>query len=271
MANLYGGQDDQANGLRRIMAGPQPRVFSVLSAIAGMDKSRMLTNLAVSLQRHGSEALVINADSRQSMQSYGASGMSTLSAVVAGQAGLKGAIKRVKQGFSVANLMTIKQLRSGLQQEVQDDLNGLVTDLASQYDVLLVDAELANEDGLPLTLLNEGEIVVHLNNHPDAIKEAYRLIKQLYNQLGCRSFGILVTDVEAVEAERLFRHLSQVARRYLSVELDFMGAIPPDEYLNKAGKLGRAVVEAFPMALASAAFKDLAKRLNFGRDAYVAG
>lgn len=271
MANLYGGQDDQADGLRRIMAGPQPRVFSVLSAIAGLDKSRMLTNLAVSLQRHGSEALVINADSHQSMQSYGASGLSTLAAVAAGQAGLKGALKRVKQGFSVTNLMTIKQFRSGLAQDMQLGLNSLVSDLANQYDVILVDAELTSEDTLPLAILNDGEIVIQLNNHPDAIKEAYRLIKQLYNQLGCRSFGILITDVQAAEAERLFNHLSQVARRYLSVRLDFMGVIPPDEYLNKASKLGRAVVEAFPMALASAAFKDLAKRLDFGRDAYAAG
>ncbi|MDP2248782.1 MAG: MotR [Nitrosomonadales bacterium] len=271
MANLYDNYDDQADGLRRIMAGPQPRVFSVLSAIDGMDKSRILANLAVSLLRNGSEVLVINADAQQSMQSYGASGLSTLSALAVAQAGLKGTIKRVSQGFSVANLMTIKQLRQGMTQDMQGALNDLVTDLANQYDVLLVDAELTAEDTLPLAVLNEGEIVIQLNNHPDAIKQAYRLIKQVYNQLGCRSFGILVTDVQPAEAERVFNHLSQVARRYLSVRLDFMGAIPPDEYLNKASKLGRAVVEAFPMALASAAFKDLAKRLDFGRDAYAAG
>lgn len=271
MANLYANHDDQADGLRKIMAGPQPRVFSVLSASAGFDKSRMLINLAVSLQRQGSEVLVINADSRQSMQAYGASGLDTLSAVAVDQASLKGAVRAAGQGFSVAQLMTVKQLRSGMTPDVNHALNNLLADLAHRFDVLLVDAELTGEDTLPLDMLNEGEIVIQLNNHPDAIKQAYCQIKQVYNQLGCRSFGVLMTDVQATEAERLFNHLSQVARRYLSVRLDFMGSIPPDEYFKQASKLGRPVVEAFPRALASTAFKDLAKRFDFGRDACVAG
>ncbi|PKO24413.1 MAG: MotR, partial [Betaproteobacteria bacterium HGW-Betaproteobacteria-8] len=126
MANLYANHDDQADGLRRIMAGPQPRVFSVLSASDGFDKSRMLINLAVSLQRQGSEVLVINADSRQSMQAYGVSGLNPLSAVAADQASLKGAIRAAGQGFSVAQLMTVKQLRSGMTQEVNHALNKLL-------------------------------------------------------------------------------------------------------------------------------------------------
>lgn len=271
MANPYANHDDQADGLRKIMAGPQPRVYSILSASVGFDKSRMLTNLAVSLQRQGSEVLVINADSRQSIQAYGVSGLNTLSSVAVDQASLKQAIGATGQGFSVAQLMTIKQLRSGMPQEVNHALNELLADLAHQFDVLLVDAELTGEDTLPLSMLNEGEIVIQLNHHPDAIKRAYCQIKQVYNQLGCRSFGVLITDVPAAKAERLFNHLSQVARRYLSVRLGYMGSIPPDEYFNQASKLGRPVVEAFPRALASTAFKDLAKRFDFGRDTCVAG
>lgn len=271
MANLYTNHDDQADGLRRIMTGPQPRVFSVLSASAGLDKSRMLINLAVSLRRQGSEVLVLNADSRQPMQAYGVSGLNTLSAVAVDQASLKGAVRPATQGFSVAQLMTIKQLRHGMTQEANRALNNLLAELANQFDVLLVDAELTSEDTLPLTMLNEGEIVIQLNNHPDTIKQAYCLIKQVYNQLGCRAFGVLMTEAQAAEAERVFNHLSQVARRYLSVRLDYMGTIPPDEYFNQASKLGRPVVEAFPRASASAAFKDLAQRLDFGRVAYAAG
>ncbi|CAG0998982.1 hypothetical protein MTYP_02740 [Methylophilaceae bacterium] len=270
MDNLYTSRyDDQAVGLRRIMAGPQPRVISVLSATSGQEKSRILTNLAVSLQQSGSEVLVVNADSQQFVQTYGAIGLSTLVAVAERKASLKAAIRRNNQGFSVSNLMTVKQLRAGLDEQACLLLNSLVDSLARQYDVLLVDAELTSDDTLPLPILNEGEIVIQLNNKPDAIKQAYRLIKQAYSQLGCRSFGILVTGVDAAQAESVFRNLSQVARRYLAVKLDFMGAIPPDEYLNRAARLGRAVVEAFPMALASAAFKELAQKLDYGHHTYV--
>lgn len=271
MANLYVDHDDQAGGLRRIMASPQPRVFSVVSASAGFDKSRMLVNLAVSLRRQGNEVLVINADSRQSVQAYGAICPGTLSAAALERAGLKGAIRPSDQGFSVAQLMTARQLRSGLTSAEQQALNHLLTALAQQFDVLLVDAELTREDMLPLAMLNQGGIVIQLDRHPDAVRQAYSRIKQVYNQLGCRSFGILMTDVQEQEAGRLFACLAQVARRYLSVRLDYMGSIPPDDYFSQASKLGRPVVEAFPAASASAAFQDLARRLGLGHAACAAG
>jgi flagellar biosynthesis protein FlhG len=39
-----------------------------------------------------------------------------------------------------------------------------------------------------------------------------------------------------------------------------MGSVPADEYLQRAARLGRAVVDAFPLAGASVAFRQLAGR-----------
>jgi flagellar biosynthesis protein FlhG len=39
-----------------------------------------------------------------------------------------------------------------------------------------------------------------------------------------------------------------------------MGSVPADEYLHRAARLGRAVVDAFPLAGASVAFRRLAGR-----------
>jgi flagellar biosynthesis protein FlhG len=270
LADFHTLHDDQAGGLRRIMAGPQPRVVSLLSAGSGIDKSSMLINLAVSLQRQGSEVLVINADSRQTMPAYGAVSPSTLSAVALGHAVFKAAVRPSTHGFPVAQLMTVRQLRSGIGEAERQALNRLLAGLAQRYDVLLVDAELTAGDVLPLPILNEGEIVIQLNQHPDAIKQAYSRIKQMYGRLGCRDFGVLLTDMPEQEARRLFDRLSQVARRYLSVRLDHMGTIPPDTCISRASRLGRPLVDAFPKASASAAFMALAGRLGFGADAWAA-
>jgi flagellar biosynthesis protein FlhG len=40
-----------------------------------------------------------------------------------------------------------------------------------------------------------------------------------------------------------------------------MGSVPADEYLHRAARLGRAVVDAFPLAGASVAFRRLAGRI----------
>jgi flagellar biosynthesis protein FlhG len=54
--------------------------------------------------------------------------------------------------------------------------------------------------------------------------------------------------------------MSSAATRYLAVTLTSMGSVPADEYLHRAARLGRAVVDAFPLAGASVAFRRLAGR-----------
>jgi flagellar biosynthesis protein FlhG len=54
--------------------------------------------------------------------------------------------------------------------------------------------------------------------------------------------------------------MCSAASRYLAVQLISMGSVPADEYLHRAARLGRAVVDAFPLAGASVAFRQLAGR-----------
>lgn len=261
MANP-GYRDDQAGSLRRLMAGPQPRVISVLSATDGLDKSRLMTNLAISLKSLGNEVLLINANSRQIPEVYGTRGLNPLAAIAAGQAALATAVRRVEQGYAVASLMTVRQLHDKLAPQLSEALDQLLLTLAHERDVLLLDAELTDQSVLPLPAMNDGDIIIHLNQQPAAIKQAYRLIKRAYSQLGCRTFSVLMADVQPAEARDIFNNLAQVARRYLAVRLELAGVIPADEYLHRAGKLGRSVVEAFPATRAATAFQELAKRLS---------
>lgn len=255
-------RDDQAGSLRRLMAGPQPRVISVLSATDGLDKSRLMTNLAVSLKSLGNDVLLINANSRQISEVYGTRSLNPLAAVAAGQTALATALRRVDQGYSIASLMTARQLHDGLAPQLSAALDQLLLALAHERDVLLLDAELTEQSMLPLPAMNGGDIMIHLNQQPSVIKQAYRLIKRAYSQLGCRAFSVLMTDVQPAEAQGIFNNLAQVARRYLAVRLELAGVIPADEYLHRAGKLGRSVIEAFPATRAATAFQDLAKRLS---------
>lgn len=258
---------DQAAGLRRIMAGPQPRVVSILSAhsVNELEKPRMMTNLALSLQDQNLDVLLVNAatDSHEGVYHYGLNGLPTLMTVAQQKHMQVQAILQTEQGLSVANLMSNKYLHQGLERRINTKLNALFEMLAHQFDVVLVDAELNDADVLPLPVLNSAEILIQMNQHPETIKQAYRLIKKLHSQLGPRSFGILITDADGELADKVFRNIAQVSRRYLGVALEFMGAIPADEHLKRAVQLNRPVIDAFPKATASLAFRSLAKRLNY--------
>jgi len=119
-------------------------------------------------------------------------------------------------------------------------------------------AELDDSGALPLAAMADGEIVVQVTPHAEAIKQAYLLVKQLHGQLGRRSFSVLVTNASEKDAQRVFANLAQTASRYLAVELRMIGAVPADEHLSRAVTLERPVVEAFPLAAASVAFRQIA-------------
>ena len=68
-------KNDQAAGLRRIMATPIPRVVSIISAASisaspTHDQPRMMTNLAACIRSQGSEVLILHASYTSSAASY---------------------------------------------------------------------------------------------------------------------------------------------------------------------------------------------------------
>ena len=125
---------------------------------------------------------------------------------------------------------------------------------------MIVDGEFARDDSFPVPIMDTSEIVVQVSTSAASITAAYALIKRLSQQLGRRPFGILVTNASEAEAKVVYDNMSAAASRYLAVQLTSMGSVPADEYLHRAARLGRAVVDAFPLAGASVAFRRLAGR-----------
>ncbi|MDO9365234.1 MAG: MotR [Methylotenera sp.] len=255
-------KNDQAAGLRRIMTTPKPRVISIISASSTQDQSRMMINLAASIRAQGNDVLIMHASETSPESGYEAEKIPTLLDVASSSASLSAAIKNTKQDFAVAKLLSKNQIRTPLSSDVGDVLNQLFDKLVLQYEIVLVDATLNSDDLLPLKTLNDSDILIQLTREPESIKDAYTLIKRICSQLGRRSFGIIVDDANEAQAQAVFKNIAQVAKRFMQIELEFFGAIPADIHLGRAAKLGRPVIDAFPLTPASNAFKQIAQRLN---------
>jgi flagellar biosynthesis protein FlhG len=256
-------REDQAAGLRRIMSGPRPRIVSVLSAMAGNAQARLIKNLGASIQDDGNNVIIVHAtaDTGDALTHYKLGNTPSLLEVANQRVPLSKAIKLSEQGYRISRLLP-KQGSMQFQQAEGVQLDRIFGKLAQEYDIVLVDTVL-NNNALPLQSLNDGEIVIQLTRDPESIKQAYILIKQVCSQLGRRSFGIVVSNASQAQAMLVFDNIAQVARRFMQIDLEFMGAIPADEHLSRAEKLGRVVIDAFPMAQASAAFKALARKLDY--------
>lgn len=262
--------NDQAEGLRRMLAGPRPRVFTFLSALPDEEKNAMLTNLGASLVRSGSDVLML--DARAAAGSIAARldapRRASLLDVARQEGRMAELVQSMPQGFGMARLAhATVQARSQLQHAVQDDLlmrrlGQAFGTLAREHDIVVVDGELGADDGFALPALAGGEIVVQVSNSAASIKAAYSMIKRLTSALGRRPISVLVSGVDERQAGVVHDNIAQVASRYLATRVELLGSVPADEHVGRAARLGRSVVDAFPLAGASLAFRKLAGRCS---------
>lgn len=267
MANF---ECDQAEGLRRMLAAPRPRIFTVVSAVSDDDKNATLTNLCASLVSAGSDVLLLDAigGARGIAAHLGAMPVATLTDAAGQQGTSEQLVQRTAQGFGVAalRLSSDSTRKSGAKAQastaVQDAerLVSVFDALARGADMLIVDAEPDADDNFPVAAMGNGDIVVLVSPGAQSIKNAYGLIKRLGSKLGKRPFSVLVTGATEQEAQVVYRNMAQAASRYLALQLTWLGTVPADEHMARAARLGRPVVDAFPMAHAAVAFRHLAGR-----------
>ena len=251
---------DQAEGLRRMLAGPRPRIFTFLSATHGEEKSAVLVNLGASLVRTGNSVLVLDA-------CVGARGIAahlnlppteTLLHVSRRECELEDIIHDMPQGFGIATLAH-SSLRATMRNQVQADrLSAAFDALAEHSDVIVVDTELDAEDTFPLAAMADGEIVIQVSDRASSIKSAYSIIKRINSQHGRRPISVLVTGTSEQRSQVVYANMAKAASRYLAVQLNSIGYVPADEHVTRATHLGRTVIDAFPLAGASVAFRRLA-------------
>lgn len=255
---------DQAEGLRRMLEGPKPRVLTFLSALRENEKSGMLINLGVSLARQGQQVLMV--DARSSQNSIGAwlnaNADQTLLDVARQQRTMQDAIKVISSGFSITMLSKYATVSTSLPAENFRRLSRVFDVAVNRSDVVIVDSEIDLNDAFPLASLDESEIVMQVSANPTTIKTAYGLIKRVNNRIGRRSYGILVSGSTEKEARLIYTNMAQAASRYLAVPLHFVGYVPEDDHMKKAAYLGRSVIDAFPLAGASLAFSRLAEHFS---------
>jgi len=253
---------DQAEGLRRMLERPVPRVFTFFSVLPDDEKGAMLINLAASLAASDSHALLVDACMTPSsvLSRFGGMGLATLLDVASKERQLDDAVRLVPEGFTLArlsrkNVSAVAHPQASLLAQIFDTLT-------SKSDVTLVNAELGEDDCLPVPAMEMGEIVVHMSTNPASIKAAYVMLKDLSDRLGRRPFSLLVSGGSDAEAQIVFANMAQAANRYLAAQLSFMGAIPADEHIRRASGQGRTVLEAFPLTGATLAFKRLARQFS---------
>jgi flagellar biosynthesis protein FlhG len=259
---------DQAEGLRRMLERQKPRLFTFLSVLPAVDKQAMLFNLGSSLREVASHVLLLDA-------SGGANSfyskllhprMATLLEVAREERTLEDVVQVLPQGVGLALLSRDGQPEALRQHAAR--IAAAFDLLAAQTDIVLFNGTLDADDAFPIAAMESGEIVIQVSTNSISIKSAYVLLKRLSDKLGRRGFSLLVTGGSEKEAEMVYDNIAQAASRYMAIQLDFLGSVPADEHLARAAGQGRTVIDAFPRASASLAFKRIAGHFLAPEGAY---
>ena len=255
---------DQAAGLRRLLGQTGFQVITVMSGQQGAGKTAATANLAVALARSGRDVLIIDQDrrGRGAAAALGLTPRHDVADVIEGRCTLDALILNGPDNVQVLPIGDGFNSLGRLSERDQERLEQCFNRLQCGVDVVLVDMEEATDpDALPLGLAAT-EIMVVLPPGDTAITEGYTLVKRLAHNFGKRQFRLLLNRIEsAKQAQAVAGNFSMTAERYLGVSVDYLGFIPLDERLTRAGHLRTSVVDAFPVAVSTSQFRKLAEGL----------
>jgi len=277
---------DQAEGLRTLMDSQKerseplgkppkkskeaytarwPRVISVGSGKGGVGKTNVVANLAFAFTRLDRKVLVFDAD-------LGLANIDILLGLTP-QYNIQHLLNREKGVFEILTRgpggMAVLPASSGVLELV--DLNEsqklfLLNELdlvAGTVDILLIDTAAGISSNVLYFNLAAEESIVVVTPEPTSITDAYALIKVLATKYKKDRFTLLINSAQnGQEAKETFGKISRAVDRFLGgISVDYLGFVPFDDKIPQAVKKQRPVLEAFPQALSSRSFMEMAREL----------
>lgn len=270
---------DQAAGLRglaKLRSSDTVRIMTVAGGTAGVGRTSVVINLAVTLAKNGMHVLILDENPRHNNVNahLGLKARYDLLHVINRDKPLEQVILQGPHDVSVLTAMRGIHSLAKLSPADQEWLVNCFSELSRPVDVVLVDTAIGSTSHvLPLSLASQ-QVLILLSGSAASITDGYKLVKILSREYAKKHFLILINKVASEQkALEIYNNISKVARQYLSVSLEFMGCILNDEKLRRCTQLCRPVVDAFPEAPSSAGYRDLAEKLLYSSytDDYVGG
>lgn len=256
---------NQASGLRLLKPAQPVRVLAVASGKGGVGKTSVSVNLAVAMSMAGRKVMLLDGDLGLANIDVmlGLQPSCNLSHVLEGKCTLEDTLLEGPGGVLVVPASSGKRHMAELSPVQHAGLVQAFSELSHPLDTLIVDTA-AGIAGSVISFSQASQhVIVVVTNDPTSLTDAYALIKVLNRDHGIRRIQVLANMASGpAEVREIYENLRRVAEKFLDVTLSFMGSVPDDEWLKRAVRRQRAVVEVYPNSPAAKAFQQLAAKAD---------
>ncbi len=216
-----------------------PAAVVLASGKGGVGKSVLTVTLGSVLADSGRRVLLL--DGSQNLGNLhillGCSNFGRMDALLAGEAAPEDMLNCVSDnlwllpsdsgGESVYSLNPIDRAR----------LHYSLSNLYQGFDSVVVDAGPSIEDVVRLCTIRASGLVIVTMAEPTALADAYAVVKIVSSRVPGLAMGVLVNQVvDEAEGRAAFDRLAHAGKRFLGLQLSYIGSVPDDPALQSAAK-----------------------------------
>lgn len=243
-----------------------PVKICISSGKGGVGKTNITVNLAYALAGKGQRVLVIDGDLGLANVDVvlGLSVQTTLRDILEGSGNLMDAVVYVEPNLGVlpasSGVPDMVSLGAEDQAQIAEVLNSIA--VSGRFDYLLMDTAAGiGSSVLWFNRFADHNIVV-ITPDPTSMTDAYALIKVLSRDYDRTAFLLLMNLVSnPQEGDQVFDTMARVAKQFLNISLQSLGAMPQDKSVVKAVREQKPFMKTEPYGRAAQAIEVIAGRI----------
>jgi flagellar biosynthesis protein FlhG len=245
-------------------SGKPTRVISVTSGKGGVGKTLTTVNIAVAARRLGLSVLIFDGDLGLANVDVvlGLKARYNIRDVLDGNASLQDIIVDGPLGIAVipsgSGVSSLTQLSYAQKQQILAEIQAV----EAHYDLLLIDTGAGISDNVISLNKAAQKMVVVTTPEPHALTDAYALIKVMAEEHSVKSPNLLINMARSAdEALKVHERIAEVARRFLDINVSYLGHVPLDPQVPKSVMQRRAASEQSTFTVSGQAWNDVARKL----------
>jgi len=241
------------------------RTIAVTSGKGGVGKTQISANMAVLFAQQGLRVLLLDAD-------LGLAGLdlvlgvrphSDLLAVVRGDSTIENILAEGPLGIQLLPACPGRYEMANMSTAERERLTSALLEFAVDYDVLIIDT------GAGIGSVSVGfagianEVVLVATPEPTSLRDAYAMAKVLHRRSGVDHIHLIANKVsEEANGLEVYERLQEITRRFLTLDMSYLGCVPRDASVTRAVASGEPYVLRSPQSPAARALTSLVRRLS---------